>query len=121
MTIVAHSAGVLTTVHWARQHDLPVRGALLATPPDLARPLPPEYPSLDELEAHGWLPIPRQPLRFPSILAASTDDALGDFDNVRALARAPGAAGSSTSGPSGTSTPPRGTASGPGPRRCSTS
>jgi len=33
------------------------------------------------------LPIPRQPLRFPSILAASTDDALGDFDNVRALAR----------------------------------
>ena len=40
VTIVAHSAGVLTTVHWAHQHDLPVRGALLATPPDLARPLP---------------------------------------------------------------------------------
>ena len=88
VTIVAHSAGVLTTVHWARQHDLPVRGALLATPPDLARPLPPEYPSLGELRANGWLPLPLQRLRFPSILAASTNDALGDFDNVRALAGA---------------------------------
>ena len=86
VTIVAHSAGVLTTVHWARKHDLPVRGALLATPPDLARPLPAEYPSLAELEESGWLPIPRNRLRFPSILAASTNDALGDMERVRALA-----------------------------------
>ena len=88
VTIVAHSAGVLTTVHWARKHDLPVRGALLATPPDLARPLPAEYPSLEELDESGWLPIPRNRLRFPSILAASTNDALGDVDNVRGLADA---------------------------------
>ena len=88
VTIVAHSAGVLTTVHWAAQHDLPVRAALFATPPDLARPLPEEYPSLRELALNGWLPIPRQLLKFPSILAASTNDALGDVDNVRALAGA---------------------------------
>ncbi len=88
VTIVAHSAGVLITVHWARQHDLPVRGALLATPPDLARPLPAEYPTLDELEESGWLPLPRTPLPFPSIVAASTNDALGDFENVRSLADA---------------------------------
>jgi predicted alpha/beta hydrolase family esterase len=88
VTIVAHSAGVLTTVHWARQHDLPVRGALLATPPDLARPLPEEYPTLLELEESGWLPVPRAPLPFPSIVAASTNDALGDFDTVRSLAEA---------------------------------
>jgi predicted alpha/beta hydrolase family esterase len=88
VTIVAHSAGVLTTLHWARQHDLPVRGALLATPPDLARPLPPEYPTLSELEESGWLPVPVAPLRFPSIVAASTNDALGDFENVRSLATA---------------------------------
>lgn len=87
VTIVAHSAGCLTTLHWARQHDLPVRGALLATPPDLTNPLGPEYPSLDELRANGWLPIPQVPLAFPSIVAASTNDALGDFDNVRALAQ----------------------------------
>jgi predicted alpha/beta hydrolase family esterase len=86
VTIVAHSAGVLTTVHWARKHDLPVRAALLATPPDLARPLPAEYPTLEELRESGWLPIPRNRLRFPSIVAASTNDALGDMERVRALA-----------------------------------
>ena len=88
VTIVAHSAGVLTTLHWARQHDLPVRGALLATPPDLARPLGSEYPTLEELEESGWLPIPVAPLRFPSIVAASTNDPLSTFENVRSLAEA---------------------------------
>jgi predicted alpha/beta hydrolase family esterase len=86
VTIVAHSAGVLTTVHWARKHDLPVRGALLATPPDLAHELPPEYPSLADLAEDGWLPIPRDRLRFPSIVASSRNDALGDVARVRALA-----------------------------------
>ena len=88
VTLLAHSAGCLVTVHWALRHGLPVRGALLATPPDLARPLPAEYPTLDELEESGWLPIPRQQLRFPSIVAASTNDALGDYERVRSLADA---------------------------------
>jgi uncharacterized protein len=88
VTIVAHSAGVLITVHWAAQHDLPVRGALLATPPDGVSALGPEYPSWEELEANGWLPIPRDRLRFPSIVAASTNDTLGDYDRVRSLAHA---------------------------------
>jgi len=86
VTIVAHSAGVLTTLHWALRHDLPVRGALLATPPDLARPLPAQYPTLDQLEESGWLPVPRARLPFPSIVAASTNDELADFENVRGLA-----------------------------------
>ncbi len=86
--LVAHSAGVLTTVHWAQQHDLAVQGALLATPPDLAQPLGPPYPSLSELKESGWLPIPLARLRFPSIVAASTNDALGDFERVRELADA---------------------------------
>ena len=87
VTIVAHSAGVLITVQWAARHDLPVRGALLATPPDGVSPLGPEYPSWDELEESGWLPIPRGRLNFPSIVAASTNDTLGDFDRVRSLAQ----------------------------------
>jgi uncharacterized protein len=87
VTIVAHSAGVLTTLHWAQQHDLPLRGALLATPPDLARPLPPQYPTLDQLEDSGWLPVPRARLPFPSIVAASSNDELADFENVRSLAQ----------------------------------
>jgi uncharacterized protein len=88
VTIFAHSAGVLTTVHWAGRHDRPVRGALLATPPDLARPLPPQYPTLGELEDSGWIPVPRARLPFPSIVAASTDEELSDFDGLRSLAEA---------------------------------
>ncbi|GIE91966.1 RBBP9/YdeN family alpha/beta hydrolase [Actinoplanes regularis] len=94
VVIVAHSAGVIATVHWAARHAWTdgrarqVRGALLATPPDLAAPLPDPYPSLATLAEHGWLPIPRLPLPFPSIVAASSDDSLGDPARVRALADA---------------------------------
>ncbi|GIH06122.1 hypothetical protein Rhe02_41890 [Rhizocola hellebori] len=89
--IVAHSAGALTTVHWAARHPGSARqvlGALLATPPDLDSPLPTEYPSLETLARHGWLPIPRQRLPFRSVVAASGNDALGDPQRVRALADA---------------------------------
>jgi predicted alpha/beta hydrolase family esterase len=84
--IVAHSAGVLVTVHWAVRHRGSIRGALLATPPDLGEALPAEHPSLALLQQHGWMPIPRQPLPFPSIVAASANDTLGDPVRVRALA-----------------------------------
>jgi hypothetical protein len=67
---------------------VPVTGALLVTPPTLAAPLPAPYPALAELRANGWLPIPTAPLPFPSIVAASTNDALGDHEQVRALADA---------------------------------
>jgi len=88
VTIVAHSAGCLTTVHWAQSTSLPVRAALLATPPDLSRPLPAEYPSLWQLRASGWLPIPRTRLPFTSIVAASSNDPLGEEQQVRELADA---------------------------------
>ena len=41
-----------------------------------------------ELRDNGWLPIPRRPLPFPSILATSTDDALGNPVRLRAMANA---------------------------------
>jgi uncharacterized protein len=89
VVLVAHSAGVLATVHWAASYTgAKAVGALLATPPVFATPLPPDYPSIAELRAHGWLPIPRRPLPFPSILAVSTDDPLGNPVRVRALANA---------------------------------
>jgi predicted alpha/beta hydrolase family esterase len=85
--LVAHSAGALATVHWAATYTgTAVVGALLATPAALAAELPPEYPSIDLLRAHGWLPIPRSPLPFPSIVAASTDDPLGNPVRLRSLA-----------------------------------
>ncbi|GHB18870.1 hypothetical protein GCM10010377_05800 [Streptomyces viridiviolaceus] len=84
--IVAHSAGVITTVQWAQWHDANVRGALLAAPPDFETPLPDGYPTLDELETHGWTPVPRKPLPFPSIVAASSNDPLGSPERVAGLA-----------------------------------
>lgn len=85
--LVAHSAGVMITVHWAQQHRRPIHGALLAAPADLEWPLPPGYPTMDALRENGWVPTPRTPLPFPSIVAASTNDPLGNFERVEELAR----------------------------------
>jgi predicted alpha/beta hydrolase family esterase len=74
--LVAHSAGCLMVVHWAQRHRRPIKAALLATPPDIDRPLPAGYPTPEELQAGGWLPVPRTPLPFPSLLGVSADDPL---------------------------------------------
>ncbi|MGW7434614.1 RBBP9/YdeN family alpha/beta hydrolase [Streptomyces sp. NPDC054849] len=89
VVVVAHSAGVITTVHWARRHPAQVRvqGALLVTPPDLEQPLPEGYPTPDVLDGNGWIPVPRSPLPFPSIVAASSNDPLGTVERVAELAR----------------------------------
>ncbi|WP_433454468.1 RBBP9/YdeN family alpha/beta hydrolase [Streptomyces sp. CA-142005] len=87
VVLVAHSAGVITTVHWAARHRADVRGALLATPPDFTTPLPDGYPTPAELAEHGWIPVPRARLPFPSIVAASSDDPLGAPERVAELAR----------------------------------
>jgi len=88
VVLVAHSAGVMITVHWAKQHDRPIHGALLAAPADLESPLPEGYPAQDVLRANGWLPTPRGRLPFPSIVAASTNDPLGRYERVAELAAA---------------------------------
>jgi predicted alpha/beta hydrolase family esterase len=73
-------------VHWAQQPDRPIQGALLATPADLEVSMPGGYPTLDVLEEHGWLPVPRKPLPFPSILGASRNDPLAAFDRAAGMA-----------------------------------
>jgi predicted alpha/beta hydrolase family esterase len=87
LVIVAHSGGVVMLAHWAQQTRRPVLGALLATPPDFERPMPEGYPTIAELEVGGWLPVPRARLPFPSLVAASRNDPLGDFERVAELAR----------------------------------
>jgi predicted alpha/beta hydrolase family esterase len=84
--LVAHSAGVMITAHWAERHKRPIHGALLATPAYLEDPLPAGYPTLAALSENGWLPIPRKPLPFPTIVAASRNDPLANFDRVAQLA-----------------------------------
>jgi predicted alpha/beta hydrolase family esterase len=85
--LVAHSGGVMMVAHWARKYRRPIHGALLATPADLESPLPAGYPTTGELQQNGWLPIPRQPLPFPSIVAASTNDPLARYERIAALAQ----------------------------------
>jgi len=88
--IVAHSGGCVMVAHWARstRHAGRVRGALLATPPDFERPMPDGYPTLEALQASGWLPVPRERLPFRSLVALSDNDPLGARERVIALAQA---------------------------------
>jgi len=74
--LVAHSAGVLITVHWARIYDRPIHGALLVTPADMETPMPAGYPTVDTLRENAWLPMPRMRLPFPSVMAISDNDPL---------------------------------------------
>jgi predicted alpha/beta hydrolase family esterase len=84
--LVAHSAGVMITVHWAARHHRQVVGALLVTPADLENPMPAGYPQMPALQDAGWLPLPRQPLPFPSLVAASRNDPLAAYERVAGLA-----------------------------------
>lgn len=87
--LVAHSAGVIMVAHWARssRHTGRIRGALLAAPADLESPMPAGYPTVQTLDEHGWLPVPRVALPFTSIVAAGSNDPLARLDRSRALAR----------------------------------
>jgi predicted alpha/beta hydrolase family esterase len=87
LLIVAHSGGVVMLAHWARQTRRAVIGALLAAPPDFERPMPEGYPTVAQLDASGWLPVPRERLPFPSIVAASRNDPLADYERVAEMAR----------------------------------
>lgn len=89
VVIVAHSAGVMMVARWARlpRPNRPIVGALLATPADVESPFPSPYPSTETLRENGWLPIPRSPLRFPTLLAASRNDPLCAFERAQGLAR----------------------------------
>jgi predicted alpha/beta hydrolase family esterase len=85
--IVAHSAGTIMVAHWAMRTVRPVLGALLATPPDFETPMPAGYPTLDALRGGGWLPVPRRPLPFLTVVAASRNDPLANYERVQQLAR----------------------------------
>jgi predicted alpha/beta hydrolase family esterase len=84
--LVAHSAGVLIVAHWAQHYDRQIKGAVLATPADIERPLPNGYPRFDDLRNNGWLPLPRKPLPFRSILVASANDPLARLPRVEEMA-----------------------------------
>ena len=82
-----------STVHWAAQlqPDAGRRGAAGDAAGLRRRRCRRSTPRSAELRDHGWLPIPRRPLPFPSIVAASTDDPLGNPVRLRGLAARGGA------------------------------
>ncbi|MGC1270011.1 MAG: alpha/beta hydrolase [Croceibacterium sp.] len=84
VVLVAHSLGCLAVAWWAEyeqpSYANPVVGALLVAPPDVDRPG--ADPRLARFGA-----CPRNPLPFPSFLAASQDDHYCKLKTARMLAR----------------------------------
>ncbi|MDB5473652.1 MAG: alpha/beta hydrolase [Devosia sp.] len=68
--LVAHSLSIIAVAHAGARLPANVRGAFLVAPLDTE--LSPAAPE----ETHGFRPIPRHPLPFPSMLVASSNDPL---------------------------------------------
>ena len=83
VVLVAHSLGCILTAWWAAHSANAHRvvGALLVAPGDVERP---------DIAAqiHGWAPIARQPLPFPTVLVGSRNDPYCSFERVQDLGQA---------------------------------
>lgn len=86
VVLIAHSLGVATVVRGIPQFRAPVAGAFLVSPPDLE--LEGNLPA--NLMAFG--PYPRDPLPFPSVVAASSNDPYCALDVAEDIANAWGSA-----------------------------
>jgi len=86
--LVGHSAGVIAIVQWTQRLYLSgkIAGALLVAPADfeMARD---DSASLEYITTAGWIPIPREPLPFRSIVVASDDDPYTDIERSVLFAR----------------------------------
>ncbi|MEP6564095.1 MAG: alpha/beta hydrolase [Mesorhizobium sp.] len=65
--LVAHSLSCLLVAHWQLVSNLDVGGAFLVAVPDPASPVYPAY-------GRPFADTPREQIRFPSLIVASTDD-----------------------------------------------
>jgi hypothetical protein len=82
VVLAAHSLACITVAHWARTHGSSrVTGALLVAPSDVELPTFPAGTT-------GFAPVPLEPLPFPSILVASSDDEYITLQRARELGAA---------------------------------
>ena len=84
VVLAAHSLACATVAHWAASAGASVgkvRGALLVAPSDVESPRYPEGPT-------GFAPMPRQPLPFPTLVVASSDDMYVSPERAREYAAA---------------------------------
>jgi predicted alpha/beta hydrolase family esterase len=77
--LIAHSLACLLVAHWQRTSSHAVAGAFLVAVPD---PDSSVFPA----EAIGFAGTPRETLRFPSLIVASSDDPYGGIAYARARA-----------------------------------
>lgn len=83
VVLAAHSLACITVAFWAAAHPATARtkvhGALLVAPSDTEAP---DFPPV----THGFAPMPRQRLPFPTVVVASTDDNYITVERVTGLA-----------------------------------
>ncbi len=94
VVIVAHSLGVVASVHAAAEAPAGlISAAFLVAPADVehADRWPVTRGETFDLAGSGFAPLPRTRLAFPSMLIASADDPYCGLDRARALAEAWGA------------------------------
>jgi hypothetical protein len=80
--LVAHSLGCALVAHWTRQARRPIAGALLVAPADT------EMVALVLEAVASFAPVPLEPLPFPSIVVASSDDPYVTLERAQMFARA---------------------------------
>lgn len=82
VVLIAHSLGIPTAIHAAREAGKPIAAAFLVAPPDVANPkIRPKH-----LMTFG--PYPRDKLTFPSMTIASRNDPFCPFDVAEDIAAA---------------------------------
>lgn len=77
--LIGHSVGCATIVNWFKKFNHQIKGALLVAPSDVERG---DYP----LYITGFIPLHLEQLPFPSIVVASTDDHVVDFERAEYFA-----------------------------------
>ncbi len=80
VVLVAHSLGCILIAHWQLRHSGDVHGALLVAPADAER---------DDAPApvRSFSPIPLQPLPFPSLVVASSNDPYVSLERAQYFAK----------------------------------
>ena len=77
--LIGHSVGCATIVNWFGKFRHQIKGALLVAPSDVERGDYPKYIT-------GFIPLYLEKLPFPSIVVASTNDHVVDFERAEYFA-----------------------------------
>lgn len=78
--LIAHSLSCLLVPHWTKHSQKKIAGAFLVAPPD---PTAPDFPT----EAATFQNAPTNPLPFPSLIIASSNDPYGTIEYQRQCAK----------------------------------